>query len=179
MTPFSPTKTAPLLWLAPPPPPPRPPRAAGAATAAVGAASPGPPAGAAPPRPRPLPAPPAAAVFGIAPPPENCCPADPNEPAPPISGSPSGRSFGRYAASDRASYQKTLTGGILARAGNSKRVTDFFGNWKGLLPSCEITSTLVGAPSIRAMFTDPRMWHAISPSAPQPKSKKPRQLNGL
>ena len=29
-----------------------------------------------------------------------------------------------------------------------------------------------------AMFGAPRMWQAISPSAPQPKSKKPRQLKG-
>src|SRR5690349_8031099 len=115
----------------------------------------------------------------MAPPPEKACPADPNDPGPPISGSPSGRSGGLYAASERASYQKTFTGGIFPRAGNSKRVTDFLGNWKGLLPSCEITSTLLGAPSSNAIFTEPRMWHAMSPSAPQPKSKKPLQLNGL
>ncbi len=67
---------------------------------------------------------------------------------------------------------------MFLRAGNSNTVTDFLGKAKLLLPSCLITSTLVGAPSISAMFTAPRRWQAMSPSGPQPKSKNPRQLNG-
>src|SRR4051794_15922044 len=39
-------------------------------------------------------------------------------------------------------------------------------------------STPVGAPSSSAMFGAPRTWHAISPSAPQPKSYQPRHWKG-
>src|SRR5579863_3541251 len=47
-----------------------------------------------------------------------------------------------------------------------------------LLPTCLTHSTLVGEPSLSAMLGAPRMWQAMSPSDPQPYSKKPRQLNG-
>src|SRR5947207_9015743 len=85
---------------------------------------------------------------------------------------------GRNGASMQASYQKILTGGMEPRAGKSNRMTDFFGNMKELVPSCLRHSTLLGAPSISAMLGAPRMWQAISPSEPQPKSKKPRQAKG-
>src|ERR1039457_2318722 len=65
---------------------------------------------------------------------------------------------------------------MLWRAGNSKTVIECLGNAKGLLPSCLMTSTLLGAPSKRAMLTAPRIWQAISPRGPQPKSKKTRQF---
>ncbi len=56
------------------------------------------------------------------------------------------------------------------RAGKSNRMIDFFGNMKLLVPSFMMHSTLVGLPSLSAMFGAPRMWHAMSPRAPQPKS---------
>ena len=59
---------------------------------------------------------------------------------------------------------------MLPRAGKSNRMIDFFGNMKLLAPSFLMHSTLVGAPSRSAMFGAPRMWQAMSPSAPQPKS---------
>ena len=41
---------------------------------------------------------------------------------------------------------------------------------EGALAFLLMHSTLVGAPSCSAMFGAPRMWQAMSPSAPQPKS---------
>src|ERR1043166_9053970 len=76
------------------------------------------------------------------------------------------------------SYQYRVTGGMEPRAGNSNLMVELFGNMKLLAPSFLMHSTLVGAPSFKAIFGAPRMWQAISPRAPQPKSKKPRQLNG-
>src|SRR6201996_8807606 len=77
-----------------------------------------------------------------------------------------------------ASYQKIFTGANAPRCGKSKRVTEREGNMIGLLPSCLIPSTLVGAVNCSDMFTAPKICSAISPIAPQPKSKKPRQLKG-
>ena len=65
--------------------------------------------------------------------------------------------FGRGGGVNMPSYQKILTAGIVPRAGKSKRMMDFFGYVKSLLPSCFRHSTLVGAPSISAMFGAPRM----------------------
>src|SRR6185437_10140853 len=102
----------------------------------------------------------------------------PNEPGPPMSVSVFGISLGQYAGPLCPSYQYTVTGGISPRAGNSKRVTVVFGNVNELRPSCFTSSTLVGLASFRAMLGAPRMWHAISPIDPHPKSRKPRQLKG-
>ncbi len=67
---------------------------------------------------------------------------------------------------------------MLPRAGKSKRTIDFVGYMKVLVPSFRMHSTLVGAPSRSARFGAPRIWQAMSPIAPQPKSKNPRQLKG-
>src|SRR5262249_58923557 len=75
-----------------------------------------------------------------------------------------------FGDSVRPSYQNTFTGGIEPRAGKSNRMTDFFGNMNELAPSLLTHSTLLGAPTRNARFDAPRMWHAMSPSAPQPKS---------
>ena len=59
---------------------------------------------------------------------------------------------------------------MLPRAGKSNRMIDFLGNMKSLVPSFLMHSTLVGDPSFSAILGAPRMWQAMSPSAPQPKS---------
>ena len=64
----------------------------------------------------------------------------------------------------------SLALGMEPRAGNSNLITDFLGNMKLLAPSFMMHSTLVGAPSFSAMLGAPRMWQAMSPSAPHPKS---------
>ena len=68
------------------------------------------------------------------------------------------------------SCQKSVTGGMEPRAGNSNRMVELFGNMKLLVPSFLMHSTLVGAPSLSARLGAPRIWQAMSPSAPQPKS---------
>src|SRR5215472_753642 len=71
-----------------------------------------------------------------------------------------------------------LTGGIEPRAGKLYRSTDFEGNVILFFPSCIAHSTLDGAVSRSAMFGVPRMWHAMSPIAPQPYSGNPRHFFG-
>ena len=68
----------------------------------------------------------------------------------------------------RLSCQKILTGGMLPRAGKSKRSTVCCGNVYLPGPTFLMHSTLVGAPSRIAMLGVPMMWHAMSPTAPHP-----------
>src|ERR1035438_2455935 len=134
-------KSLPAGRIIPPIPAPRPP------------AAPGAPPGPAP-APRPPPRPPAPGRLGGSP-----------------SHSPSGTP-GIFGLSFNPSYQKIFSAGMSPQAAKSYRSPEPFGNMKGLTPSFLTHSTLVTFRFDRcsAMFGAPRMWHAISPSAPQPKS---------
>ena len=83
-----------------------------------------------------------------------------------------GHARGSSGFSFSPSYQNTFSAGMLPCAAKSNRMTDAFGNMKGLMPSFLMHSTLMSLRLDRwsAMFGAPRMWHAMSPSAPQPKS---------
>src|ERR1019366_676700 len=131
----------PIIPIRPPP---------GAPAGPAPGAAPGAPAAA---MPRPPPLPPAPGMLGGS-----------------RSHSPSGTP-GIFGFSFRPSYQNTFNAGMSPYAAKSYRMTEPLGNMKGLTPSFLMHSTLTTFRLERwsAMFGAPRMWHAISPRAPQPK----------
>src|SRR5438034_726665 len=75
------------------------------------------------------------------------------------------------------SYHVSVTGGRSPCAGNSYRIVVQSGadsGWGGG-PSA---STLLGFPRSSAQKAGSIRWHAMSPSAPVPKSHHPRHLKG-
>src|SRR4051812_4385927 len=76
------------------------------------------------------------------------------------------------------SYQNILTGGRPSSSGNSHLMICHLGGESTVLPSLKLvtTSGLRRLSAQNAVFI---RWHAMSPSAPVPKSHQPRQLNGM
>src|SRR5262245_40205442 len=74
-------------------------------------------------------------------------------------------------------HQVKLTGGRPARSGNPYLTSSAAGNPSALAadPSAEI---LVGARKSSPENTESRMWQAMSPKPPVPKSRKRRHANG-
>src|SRR4051812_49787306 len=81
------------------------------------------------------------------------------------------------------SYQVSVTGGSLSadhltcRSGKSKRMISDAGPDSAVAPSA-VASADVGAPSSSAQYAVSTTWHAMSPSAPEPKSHQARQSCG-
>src|SRR5580704_13628653 len=88
--------------------------------------------------------------------------------------SPSSRSVGYFLP---PSYQVTRTGGRSPRSGKSYLIMDQFGGLSAVAPS-DSASTETGYESLSDQKMGSIRWHAISPSAPVPKSHQPRQTNG-
>src|SRR5580693_4086921 len=76
------------------------------------------------------------------------------------------------------SYHISAQGGSFPRAGKEYRRTDISGGISGTSSDEETISTVSGAPRFNAHCGQSMMWHAMSPSAPQPKSHQPRQACG-
>src|SRR5438876_437550 len=84
------------------------------------------------------------------------------------------------------SYQVIRTGGRSPRAGNSYVMIEAIGNVSKLgfmsgktePSSVQRASTDVGVPSPSAQTGWSMMWQPMSPNAPVPKSRQPRQLWG-
>src|SRR5580704_7990379 len=96
----------------------------------------------------------------------------------PLSSNFSASISGGFGGSLPPSCHVNVQGGNSPRFGNSYFNTDDIGAISEVIFEDSTNSTLVGAPSFSAQFAPSMMWHAMSPSAPQPKSHQPRQLNG-
>src|SRR5262245_1097225 len=92
--------------------------------------------------------------------------------------SSAGRNGLTVVSSGFPSYQKNSVSGKPSRSGNTKRILDVLGYVSGLSSEWSKSSTVFGYPSFAARKGRFAVWHAISPSAPVPKSNQPRQLNG-
>src|SRR5262245_13529204 len=70
------------------------------------------------------------------------------------------------------SYQVTVTGGILPRAGNSERTILHLGHVSEFTPE-DSASIEMGASSFNAQYAASELWQPMSPGAPVPKSHQP------